>query len=287
MPLPSETPDALHRRLLADFPEHVHDHNLTHLTGAQLGDLLTGARDGIQLLYASKEGRENITGMYGRSPINTAWLRQLEDFFGRLVTKLQAANTSTAPPLKVLEMGAGTGGTSAGMIELFASVGFPVEYTITDISSSLVATARNRFQNVLLEKKDNCAHLSVRYRICDIEDPRPPADLAGTQHVVFATNCVHATRSLAASTTNIRRLLRDDGMLVMLEMTSLIPWIDLSFGMLEGWWLFDDGRRHALAHQERWSEVMLSVGYDHVDWTEGTLPEANLQRLIMVTAGAT
>ncbi|KAK8108961.1 hypothetical protein PG984_014762 [Apiospora sp. TS-2023a] len=296
MPLPSETPDALHRGLLTDFPEHVHDHNLTHLTGAQLGDLLTGARDGIQLLFASKEGRDNITGMYGRSPINTAWLRQLEDFFRRLLTKLQQQqqqSPSTAP-LRVLEMGAGTGGTSAGMIDLFASLGFPVEYTITDISSSLVAAARKRFQAVLAEKnkQGGCAHLSVRYRVCDIEDPRPPpADLAGTQHVVFATNCVHATRSLAASTANIRRLLRGDddggGLLVMLEMTSPIPWIDLSFGMLEGWWLFDDGRRHALAHQERWREVLLGAGYDHVDWTQGALPEADLQRLIMAMAGPT
>ncbi|KAK8057365.1 ketoacyl-synt-domain-containing protein [Apiospora saccharicola] len=41
----------------------------------------------------------------------------------------------------------------------------------------------------------------------------------------------------------------------MLEMTSPIPWIDLSFGMLEGWWRFDDGRGHALAHQERWGDA--------------------------------
>jgi hypothetical protein len=237
VPLPSETPDVLHQRLVSDFPEHVYDHNLTHITGSKLADLLTGDCDGIQLLFASKKGKNNISGMYGWSPINTAWLKQLEDFFRRLIRKLKLDASSA--PLKILEMGAGTGGTSAGMIAMLTALGVPVRYTITDISPSLVAAARKRFRD--------CPF--VDFRVCDIEK-RPDTDLVGTQHIVFATNCVHTTRNLAASTSNIREMLKDDGFLIMLEITSLIPWIDPSFGMLEGWWLFNDGRKHALTHQE-------------------------------------
>lgn len=271
VPLPSQDPNVLHLRLLADFPEHVYDHNLTHLTGSKLAELLTGSCDGIQLLFASKEGRENITGMYGKSPINVAWLKQLEYFFKRLVLKLEL-NPSSAP-LQILEMGAGTGGTSAGMIAMLTALNVPVEYTITDISPSLVAAARKRFKD--------CPFL--KFRVCDIEK-EPVAELVNTQHIVFATNCVHATHNLATSTSNIRSMLREDGILIMLEMTSLIPWIDLSFGMLEGWWLFDDGRKHALTHQEKWKETMQKVKYDHVDWTDGARPEASLQRLIIAMA---
>jgi len=146
-------------------------------------------------------------------------------------------------------MGAGTGGTTAGMIAMLTALNVPVEYTITDISPSLVAAARKRFKD--------CSFL--KFRVCDIEK-EPVAESLTTQHIVFATNCVHAAQNLATSTSNIRQMLRDDGILIMLEMTSLIPWIDLSFGMLEGWWLFNDGRKHALT-------------------------EANLQRLIIAMAG--
>ncbi|KAI9648850.1 hypothetical protein NHQ30_003491 [Ciborinia camelliae] len=63
-----------------------------------------------------------------------------------------------------------------------------------------------------------------------------------------------------------------------------VPWVDFIFGTLEGWWLFEDGRRHALAPEAHWDKVLRSVGYGHVDWREGSHPEANLQRLIIAFA---
>jgi acyl transferase domain-containing protein/nucleoside-diphosphate-sugar epimerase/SAM-dependent methyltransferase/acyl carrier protein len=269
---PTKSAEVLVQDLIRNFPDHAADQKLTYLTGSKLAECLTGEADGLQLIFGTAEGKEIASAMYGKSPINVAWIKQIEDFLTRLMSKLP----TDGGPIKILEMGAGTGGTTARMVPLLASLGVPVQYTVTDLSSSLVAGARKRFKQY---------SSMMEYRVLDIEKP-PTPELLHSQHMVLATNCVHATHSLVKSTKNIHDVLRPDGFLLMLEMTETLPWIDLIFGLLEGWWLFDDGRRHALAPPAVWEQTLQSVGYGHVDWTEGHLPEANVQRVIVALASS-
>ena len=67
---------------------------------------------------------------------------------------------------------------------------------------------------------------------------------------------------------------------MMLEMTMPNPWVDLTFDLMEGWWLFGDRRRHAVAPPSLWDKRSWLVGYGHVDWTEGNIPETEIQRII-------
>ncbi|KAL4925638.1 uncharacterized protein BDV17DRAFT_294223 [Aspergillus undulatus] len=112
----------------------------------------------------------------------------------------------------------------------------------------------------------------------------PPQDLLASQHIVLATNCVNATHDLVRPTSNIHKMLRPDDLLMMLEMTLPLPWVDLVFGLVEGWWLFSDGRKHALAPPEVWQRTLHQDGYGAVDWTDGARPEAAIQRVIMAIA---
>lgn len=266
---PIKSVDTLLQDLIRNFPDHIDDHKLTHLTGSKLAECLNGESDGIQLIFGSTEGRDLVSSLYGKSPINMVWLKQMGDFIKRLISVLPMHEG----PIKILEMGAGTGGTTAEMVPLLASLNVPVEYCFTDISPSMVAAARKRFREFSF----------LSFRVHDIEKP-PAAELFHSQHVVIANNCVHATHSLTKSTKHIHSVLRQDGFLMMLEMTDTLYWVDMIFGLLEGWWLFDDGREHAVTHQSVWKKSMESVGYGHVDWTEGNRPEANLQRIIIALA---
>ena len=250
-------------------PDHTYDYRLTYLTGVKLAECLTGKVDALQLIFGTPEGREIASGMYGKSPINVAWIKQMESFLERLLSPLP----QDGGPIKILEMGSGTGGTTSAIVSLLASLRVPVEYTVTDLSSSLVASARKRFKE----------YRFVKFKALDIESP-PSPELLHSQHIVIATNCVHATRRLSNSAKNIHDILRPDGMLMMLEMTETLPWIDLVFGLIEGWWLFEDGRRHALVPPTVWEDVLQQSGYGHVDWTEGKLPEGNVQRVIIALA---
>jgi len=266
---PSKPAADLLEDLIRSSPDHAYDHKLTYLTGTRLADCLTGKVDGLQLIFGNAEGRKIASGMYSQSPINTVWIKQIEDFLKRLFSKL----SPDAEPIRILEMGAGTGGTTSKMVSLLAGLGIPVQYTVTDISASLVAGARKRFKE----------YPFLDFKVLDIEKP-PAKEFVHSQHLVLATNCVHATHSLANSTKNIHDILRSDGLLLMLEMTEPLPWVDLIFGLVEGWWLFDDGRRHALAPPHVWEETLHSVGFGHVNWSDGDRPEASIQRIIPALA---
>jgi len=123
----------------------------------------------------------------------------------------------------------------------------------------------------------------MRFATHDIEKP-PSHNLVSSQHLVVASNAVHATHSLSVSLRNIHKLLRPDGVLLLLELTEKQQWLDLIFGLLEGWWLFDDGRLHALSNEQHWRRELHAAGYGHVDWTDGGCAENRLQRIIIATA---
>ncbi|KAL3461921.1 hypothetical protein BJX64DRAFT_288875 [Aspergillus heterothallicus] len=269
IPAPSKSSDELLQSLMQKYPNHGYANKLTYFTGKRLADVLTGKSDGIKLIFGTEEGRDLVSGLYGDSMLNKLCYKMMEDFLRGLVAKLP----KNQGPLKILEMGAGTGGTTKLLVPVLASLNVPVEYTYTDLSPSFTAAARKKFKQ----------YPFMKFRVHDIEKP-PADDLLGTQHIIIASNAVHATHSLTESTRNIKKALRPDGFLMMLEMTETLVWIDVIFGLLEGWWLFDDGRRHAISHQSRWEQALQSVGYGYVDWTDGNRPEVEIQRVIIAMA---
>ncbi|KAK8133100.1 polyketide synthase [Apiospora kogelbergensis] len=176
-------------------------------------------------------------------------------------------------PLRILEIGAGTGGTTLYMAPLLERLGVDVEYTFANISPSMVTAARKKFKR----------YPFMKYLAHDIEKP-VPVELLGTQHIVFTSNAVHATHELVKSGVNIRNALRPDGFLMMLEMTKIVPFVDIIFGLLEGWWLFDDGRKHAIISPNEWETALHSAGFGHVDWSDGNHAENKIQKVIIAMA---
>ncbi len=59
------------------------------------------------------------------------------------LTSLLGGRVDKARPVRVLEGGAGTGGTTKRLAAALASAGISARYTFTDISPSLVAKAKN------------------------------------------------------------------------------------------------------------------------------------------------
>ena len=266
---PTKSSKEMVDNLATAYPDHNFANRLAYFCGSRLVEVLAGKLDGVKLIFGSDEGRTLVSGLYGDSLLNKLSYKQMEDVLKRLVSKLPP----NSGPFKVLEMGAGTGGTTKYLVPLLASLNIPVEYTFTDLAPSFVAAARKEYKGYPFMKF--CAH--------DIE--KQPADnLIGTQHLIVASNAVHATHSLPESLKNIRKALRPDGFLMMLEMTETVRWVDIIFGLLEGWWLFDDGRQHALSHQSHWEKELHDAGYGHVDWTDGHLPENRVQRIIIAMA---
>ena len=249
--------------VLEKFPQHVVEHELLDITGSQLGPCLAGDKDPLKLLFGNKATRDLLTDFYTNAPLFLAGTMVLANFLSSVYKAKKGPG-----PVRILELGAGTGGTTKYIVEHLLKEGIEFEYTFTDLSSSLVATARKNFKSWGF----------MNFKVLDIEQT-PADEFLNKYHTVLSTNCIHATRNLTTSLTNIRKTLRPDGFVSLVELTRNIPWYDLVFGLVEGWWLFNDGRTHALSGPDNWERNMKAAGFTSANWTEGS-PEAGTLRVV-------
>ena len=252
------------REILHAFPQHASEHKLLDVTGSKLAECLTGAADPLALLFRSRENKALLEDVYTNGPMYEAITKLLGSFFEKAY-----ATKTNGGIFNILELGGGTGGTTKYIVDFLHKQGIPFTYTFTDLSGSLVTAAKKKFAG-----KD-----FMQYMTLDIEK-EPPQNLHGKFHTIISTNCIHATRNLEISTTNIRKMLRPDGFVSLVEFTRNMFWFDLVFGLLEGWWLYEDGREHVLADEKFWDRSMRTAGFKHVTWTDGSSEEARTLRII-------
>ncbi len=254
----------MYQQILQASPHHASEHKLLHITGSKLAKCLTGAADPLQLLFRSKENKQLLEDVYSNGPMYEAINKLLHSFLSKAYAKSIEGGT-----FHILELGGGTGGTTKYIVDALARENVSFTYTFTDISGSLVTAAKKKFAG-----RDFLDFLTL-----DIEKA-PPERFLNKFHTIISTNCIHATRDLVKSTTNIRRMLRPDGFVALVEFTRNIFWFDLVFGLLEGWWLYEDARKHVLADEWFWDSSMREAGFKHVTWTDGTSDEARTLRII-------
>ncbi|KAL5040839.1 hypothetical protein BDW71DRAFT_213724 [Aspergillus fruticulosus] len=260
VPLPSSSAANRHERILHDHPRHANTHKLLHLTAPRLADCFIGRADPIRMLFGSATGRDLLQDFYTQAPMSIAASRQLAEVFRHVFLPRQKQNE----PIKIVEVGAGFGGTTGFVLEALVTLGVPFQYTFTDVSASFFKAARQRYKG---------SGLPVDFEVLDIETPAgTPPHMRGQFHAVLSTNCLHATRDLALSAKNARRLLRPDvdgAFLALIEFTERLHWLDLVFGLLDGWWRFADGRRHCLASEDFWKDSLTKAGFDQIAFTKG------------------
>ena len=181
-----------------------------------------------------------------RSSPNRPWRR-----CARASPTLPAGET-----LQILEVGAGTGGTTAFVLEALAPFADRIRYLFTDIGKFFLDAARQRFAD----------YPFVAFAALDIE--RPPGRqgfAANGFDVVIAANVLHATRDIDATLANIRALCRKGGVVLINEATARQDFNTLTFGLTRGWWLFEDEARripHApLLRAESWLEALAAQGF--------------------------
>nr|ALQ32967.1 putative polyketide synthase [Fusarium sp. NRRL 25184] len=163
------------------------------------------------------------------------------------------------PRMNILEIGAGTGGATKGILE---SLGMTfATYTFTDISTGFFEAAAEAF--------NHWAGKMV-FKPLNIEnDPVEQGYPEGSYDFIIASNVLHATKSLAATLQNTRKLLKPGGHLLLLEVTSDIVRVKLMMSGLSGWWLGgDDGRRYGpTIPVSQWDSLLKQVGFSGVDRT--------------------
>ncbi|GKT40682.1 highly reducing polyketide synthase gloL [Colletotrichum spaethianum] len=161
------------------------------------------------------------------------------------------------PNLRVLEIGAGTGGATASTLRSLTSEHgkrFYQSYTYTDISPGFFADARERFKD----------YSGLQFALLDIsKDPLEQGFKAASYDLVIAWNVIHATPKLSESLKNIRKLIHPQGWLLLQEIAPVTPWINHCFGVIPGWWLGEADGRVSAPHVswERWKKELSESGF--------------------------
>ncbi|HJR00339.1 MAG TPA: type I polyketide synthase [Methylomirabilota bacterium] len=242
--LPRGDAEASARRLTERFPD-APELALTVSCGRALGDVLRGRADPLQLLF-SPTAFATTERLYTASPGART--------YNTLVAHAIRMALEHRPPgrrVRILEIGAGTGGTTAAILaELPADA---VEYVFTDVSPAFTARAAETFTAPFLT-----------FRTLDIERQPDQQGFAGERFdIVLAANVLHATRDLRQSLAHVGHLLEGHGLLILLEGTARQRWVDLTFGLTEGWWRFTDvdlRPTHALLRAEQWLTLLEASG---------------------------
>lgn len=112
-------------------------------------------------------------------------------------------------------------------------------------------------------------------------EDEPAEDLRGAFDFAIATNVVHAISDTALVLRNIKQMFKPTGSVILSELTMCLPFYDLIYGLLDGWWSFSDGRDYALQGPRYWVSTMRTAGFTDIRYTEGTVPEADMQKLIV------
>lgn len=153
------------------------------------------------------------------------------------------------PAMQILEIGAGTGGATKPVMQTLTGQGQRFQhYCFTDISPSFFEHAREFFN-------DHLANMD--FRVLNVEnDPLEQGFEADKYDLVIAANVLHATKKIDVSLSNVERLLKPGGKLLLFEITNIEVLLShFCFGLLPGWWLSEDKDR-------LWGPLMSPSGWD-------------------------
>ncbi|KAF9779409.1 fus1 actin binding activity protein [Fusarium sp. DS 682] len=163
------------------------------------------------------------------------------------------------PRMNILEIGAGTGGATKGILDSLGTTF--ATYTFTDISTGFFEAAAEAFEPWAAK---------MIFKPLNIEkDPVEQGFPERHYDFIIASNVLHATKSLAVTLQNTRKLLKPGGQLLLLEVTSDIIRVKLMMSGLSGWWLGgEDGRRYGpTIPVSQWDSLLKETGFSGVDKT--------------------
>ena len=245
---PSITTASVFNQLRQGYPNAASELNLLQRCTSNLAEVLLGKTDSLELLFQGGD-LSDLTQLYQNSPI-----AQMMNNLVKQAIITAIAEIPPEKPLRILEIGAGTGGTTAHLLPELAQR--EIEYYFTDVSPLFLSKAQQQFPD----------YSCVRYQIFDVEkSPSAQGFTENSFDMIIAANVLHATQDLQKTVIHIKQLLSRGGLLFLLEGVHTVWWLDLIFGLTEGCWRFQDyGLRphHPLISSTQWQKLLRQEGFE-------------------------
>ena len=220
--------------------------------GTALAELWRGEVEPLTILFPDASTDE-AARFYSEATILAGYNRLAGEVVRRLVAALPAGKS-----LRILEVGAGTGGLTMHLLPHLPEG--RSRYLFTDLSPLFLKAAEQRFR----------AFPSLETALLDIG--RSPVEQlqqvgTGTFDLVVAANVLHATPRLRETLAHVHQLLGPGGWLMLLEGTNPPLWGDVLFTLIDGWWGFADRELrfdYPLLRPEGWRPLLTESGFPTV-----------------------
>jgi acyl transferase domain-containing protein/NADPH:quinone reductase-like Zn-dependent oxidoreductase/SAM-dependent methyltransferase/acyl carrier protein len=238
----ADSAEAMLRSFISRHSGHLAEGLLCSANCAELGPILRGEKDAVQVLFAGSSA-ELLEQFYSEGLYTSHWLAAIA-----ATVQEAARHLPEGRGLRILEVGAGTGGLTSHVLALLDR-GLH-SYTFSDVSAAFFSAAMQKL----------ASFPEVEYKILDLEKPGTEQGFeAGTFDFVIGTNVLHAVSDLRATLGHIHELLAPGGNLVFMDVANPQLWTETVFGVTAGWWRFTDRDlrpHHPLLGRARWEELL-------------------------------
>lgn len=195
-----------------------------------LPGVLRGRQSATDALFP-KGSMALVENVHRHNPVADTFHHAMAELAAAALRRKRAAGGS---PMRILEIGAGTGGTTAHVLAALRQAGESDVgcYAYTDLSQAFLHHGAEAF---------GADRPFMRFALLDIERaPEAQGFDLGCFDLVVAGNVLHATRDIRRTLRHAKALLRPGGLLLACEVSQNALFTHLTFGLLEGWWLAED-----------------------------------------------
>lgn len=247
---------------IRNHPQETGDAKVTIGCGERLATFLTGKESALSFLFPEDKTTEVCAEtFYNESITVNAAHVALTSTLRKIMENQVSLPEEQRGVIRFLEIGAGTGSTTKHVLPVFDKFKAKYQYTYTDISPAFFVKARPMFESY---------GQKFQYKVLNIEeDPLAQGFIPQHYDIVLASNVLHATRDLAESVRHVRSLLKENGLLLLVETLQPIREYDVVFGLLDGFWRFHDydiRPNYPCASGTTWEKVCKSEAYDQFNY---------------------
>jgi acyl transferase domain-containing protein/SAM-dependent methyltransferase len=259
------------KRVRAAVPDNPEMLAYVENCGALLAEVVTGRESALETLFPGGDF-ELAQALYRGSTT----MRYMNALAGAAISAFATAS-SAGRPLRVLEVGAGTGGTTSAALPALAGRS---NYLFTDVSDIFLDRAREVFGD----------DPTIRFGRFDVDQDIVEQGFAPESFdLIVSANAVHACVDLAGALSRLRSLLAPGGVLALVESTTPFVYFDYTTRLIEGWRAYNDELRkddEPLLPPETWSEALDQAGFERVDFwpRRGAAADTLGQHLILAQA---
>lgn len=221
----------------------------------EMPEVIKGNKRAEEVLYPDSS-MELVEGVYKKTDLSE-YLNQMLAVAIHSYIRQRIPYLVEGEKITILEIGTGTGSTSEVILEQIAQYGTFIRYICSDRSKELVTYEQDMFQD---------KYPFAEFVLLDVDqDLRELKNGLGNVDVVFGTNVSHRTKSIQYTVSNIRNIMKENGLFMLNEGVQSLDILTLTFGMLTEWWQFDDKEiripNSPMLTSKSWIKVLGECGY--------------------------